>query len=140
MGSSARLREITLASRCSQGHATWDRIQNSILQYPLKSTIDTRKIDPSLNYTPFSPHQLPLILRAFANPPPADLAALDLAAMLSGSGAGAAAGGAGSSEAAAAGAAGSSGATASLDAALPDHIRELGYQVRNLNQIQFISV
>ena len=90
--------------------------------------------------TPFFPHQLPLILRAFANPPPADLAALDLAAMLSGSGAGAAAGGAGSSEAAAAGAAGSSGATASLDAALPDHIRELGYQVRNLDMIQFISV
>ena len=90
---------------------------------------------------PFFPHQLPLILRAFANPPPADLAALDLAAMLSGSGAGAAAGGAGSSEAAAAaGAAGSSGATASLDAALPDHIRELGYQVRNLNMIQVISV
>ena len=29
----------------------------------------------------------------------------------------------------AAGASGSSGATASLDAALPDHIRELGYQV-----------
>ena len=80
------------------------------------------------------PHQLPLILRAFANPPPADLAALDLAAMLSGSGAaaGAAAGGAGSTEAGAAGATGSSGATASLDAALPDHIRELGYQVRNL--------
>ena len=49
--------------------------------------------------------------------------------MLSGSGA---AGAAGSTEAAAAGATGSSGATASLDAALPDHIRELGYQVRNL--------
>ena len=85
------------------------------------------------------PHQLPLILRAFANPPPADLAALDLAAMLSGSGAAAGAA-AGSTEAGAAGATGSSGATASLDAALPDHIRELGYQVRNMNMMHCISI
>ena len=48
----------------------------------------------------------------------------DLAAMLSGIG-----GGSGNPADAAAGASGSSGATASLDAALPDHIRELGYQV-----------
>ena len=51
--------------------------------------------------------------------------------MLSGGGGG---GSANPAEAAgAAGASGSSGATASLDAALPDHIRELGYQVMFMN-------
>ena len=79
---------------------------------------------------PLLPFQLPLILRAFAGQP-ADPSAMDLAAMLSGTGGGGgSAGAAGAAGAAAPAAAGASGgASNSLDAALPDHIRELGYQV-----------
>ena len=83
---------------------------------------------------PLLPFQLPLILRAFAGPP-ADPSAMDLAAMLSGSAGGGSSGGAaGAAGAAAPAGASGGGASSSLDAALPDHIRELGYQV-----IHFLS-